>query len=222
MTRKHRESPAHATGLLVLLIALGLLGAAGRADPRLNAALRTAVLITMLAMLYVIRRSRRSVVIGSLLATANVTLEIFSILDPTPERIVAHQLAAAIFYAFTAVVLLRSALGVRRVSLHTISTALCVYLITGLAFGILFTAVDNAFPNAFHRGFGQPGYPQEGTSDLIYFSFCTLTTVGYGDISPVHPLARVLSVLEGCFGVMYPSILIAWLVGMYIIHNVEK
>jgi len=205
-----------------MLIGLGLLGAAGRTDPTLNAALRTSAVLTMLAMLYVIRRTHRSFIAGCFLAAANLVLELFRILAPTPERLVSHELASAVFYSFTGVVLLRSIVRVRRVTSHTISAALCVYLIVGLVFGILYTAIDNARPGAFHRTYDHPTLPQESNSDLLYFSFCTLTTVGYGDICPVHPFARVLAIFEGCFGMMYPSILIAWLVGMYIVHNVQR
>jgi hypothetical protein len=50
---------------------------------------------------------------------------------------------------------------------------------------------------------------------LIYFSFVTLTTVGYGDVTPVHPLARSLALMEGLTGQLYPAILLARLVTLH-------
>ena len=58
--------------------------------------------------------------------------------------------------------------------------------------------------------------------DLTYFSFVTLTTVGYGDIIAVHPLARMLVILEALVGQLFPAILLAWLVSMQIVHSKDK
>jgi hypothetical protein len=52
------------------------------------------------------------------------------------------------------------------------------------------------------------------TPTLIYFSFATLTTVGYRDITPIHPIARSLAMLEAFVGQLFPAILIARLVAM--------
>jgi len=53
-------------------------------------------------------------------------------------------------------------------------------------------------------------------SQLLYFSFITLTTIGYGDIMPVHPVARMLGILEGVAGQLFPAVLIARLVALHV------
>jgi hypothetical protein len=58
--------------------------------------------------------------------------------------------------------------------------------------------------------------------ELLYFSFTSLTTMGYGDITPVHPLARSLANLEALIGQLYPAILIARLVSMEIESSARK
>lgn len=94
-----------------------------------------------------------------------------------------------------------------------IQGSIAVYLLLGLiwtsAYELLFAAVPGAFQFAAsatetsRSGFG-----------LVYYSFVTLTTVGYGDITPVHPLARSLATAEALVGQLYPAILIARLVSM--------
>ena len=65
-------------------------------------------------------------------------------------------------------------------------------------------------PNAFTEGAGR----REGSADWVYFSFVTLTTVGYGDITPVARAARSLAMLEALVGQLYPAIIIARLVSL--------
>ena len=62
--------------------------------------------------------------------------------------------------------------------------------------------------------FSGSGFGGAERPDFVYFSFVTLTTVGYGDVTPVHPLARSLAVAEALTGQLYPAILLARLVSL--------
>ena len=53
-------------------------------------------------------------------------------------------------------------------------------------------------------------------TELMYYSFVTLTTLGYGDLTPVKPIARTVGYLEAIVGQFYLAVLVAWLVGMYL------
>ena len=61
----------------------------------------------------------------------------------------------------------------------------------------------------------------EKLPELAYYSFVTLTTLGYGDITPATPYARALSNLEAIFGQFYIAILVAALVGIYIANRID-
>jgi len=61
-----------------------------------------------------------------------------------------------------------------------------------------------------------PGETESLQSQLFYFSFVTLTSIGYGDIAAVHPIVRMLTILEGVVGQLFPAILIARLVSLQI------
>lgn len=77
---------------------------------------------------------------------------------------------------------------------------IAIYLQIGLLFAILYDGLEVFYPGAFAHGTGVS--PLQG-GDFTYFSLITLTTVGYGDIYPVHPLARMLVSLEAVTGVLF-------------------
>jgi hypothetical protein len=104
--------------------------------------------------------------------------------------------------------------GPGRVTYHHIMGAILLYLTIAIIFVALFTFIGSAVPKAF-SGLAVEDSPALA-SNLIYFSFTTLTTTGYGDIFPVHPLARSLCNLEGIFGQLYPATLLARLVTLEI------
>ena len=104
--------------------------------------------------------------------------------------------------------------GPGRVTYHHIMGAVLLYLTIAVIFVALFTFVGSAIPKAF-SGLTVQDSPALA-SNLIYFSFTTLTTTGYGDIFPVHPIARSLCNLEGIFGQLYPATLLARLVTLEI------
>jgi hypothetical protein len=101
-----------------------------------------------------------------------------------------------------------------RVTYPRIMGAVLLYLTIAVAFAALFTFIGTLVPKAF---FGMSVQDSPAlASQLIYFSFATLTTTGYGDIHPVHPLARSLCNLEAIFGQLYPATLLARLVTLEI------
>jgi hypothetical protein len=95
-----------------------------------------------------------------------------------------------------------------RVSGERICAALCVYLLAGIAFGGLFAALEAVAPDSLDGAVDDIG-------SAVYFSFMTLTSVGYGDIAPAAPLARAVAMLEAVFGQLYLAVLIARLVSLY-------
>lgn len=94
-----------------------------------------------------------------------------------------------------------------------IQGGICAYLLTGLAWASVFDLVEQLYPGSFHF-LVAPTDMGQLTSKLLYFSFTTLTTVGYGDILPVAPFARSLAMAEAIVGQLFPAILIGALVAM--------
>ena len=94
--------------------------------------------------------------------------------------------------------------------------AIAVYLLIGLNWAVVYSAVNEVDPTAFNGT--EPGEWLHNFAELVYFSFVSLTTLGYGDISPDTALTRFLVYLEAIFGQLYLAIMIAGLVGVRIAH----
>jgi len=92
--------------------------------------------------------------------------------------------------------------------------AICIYLLTGLLWALMYLLIAQAIPGAFN-GIEQLVW-YENFADIAYYSYVTLTTLGYGDISPVAPIARFLVYMEAIVGVFYMAILVASLIGIKI------
>ncbi len=114
-----------------------------------------------------------------------------------------------------AVVVARAVFAPGPINYHRVIGAVLLYLDIGVIFIALFCFVALVAPNAFN-GLGAVQDNLALASNLIYFSFVTLTTVGYGDIVPVHPLARALANIEAIIGQLYPATLLARLVTLEI------
>jgi tetrahydromethanopterin S-methyltransferase subunit E len=87
----------------------------------------------------------------------------------------------------------------------------------GLMWSLAYYLVALLVPGAFNiQSSPGPMHGESLQSHLFYFSFVTLTTIGYGDIVPVHPIVRMLTILEGVVGQLFPAILIARLVSLQV------
>jgi hypothetical protein len=99
------------------------------------------------------------------------------------------------------------------VSADLIAGAIVVYLIMALMWSLLYDVLEAAHPGSFN--FPEGTIQPQGNMSL-YFSLVTITTVGYGDITPVTRVARAFANLEAVVGQLYLVILVSWLVGMYV------
>ena len=109
------------------------------------------------------------------------------------------------------IVVARAVFAPGKVTYHRVIGAVLLYLSIGLIFVALFCFVALRIPNAF-TGLGPLRDNLAVAGNLIYFSFVTLTSVGYGDIVPLHPFARGLANVEAIIGQLYPATLLARLV----------
>jgi hypothetical protein len=109
-----------------------------------------------------------------------------------------------------ALIVSRAVFGPGPVTYHRVVGAVLLYLTIAMIFVALYAFVGLLFPDAF-RGLPIRDTPNF-TSNLIYFSFVTMTSTGYGDILPMHPIARSLANLESVIGQLYPATLLARLV----------
>ncbi len=115
-------------------------------------------------------------------------------------------------YLFIIYLMLRQIFYARVITLDTIGLALCTYILPGSIWVLFYTPVLTMNPDAFtHPILDDP----DPIHTLTYFSYVTLATLGYGDISPVSDLARNLAILEAVTGTLFLAVLISRLVGGY-------
>jgi hypothetical protein len=127
-----------------------------------------------------------------------------------PFSIQATAAAGLVSVAAMALVVLAQTFRAGPVTVHRIQGAVAAYLLLGLAWALAYELVALLTVGAFSgAGLGRLERPS-----FIYFSFVTLTTVGYGDVTPLHPVARSLAVGEALVGQLYPAILLARLVSL--------
>jgi hypothetical protein len=102
-----------------------------------------------------------------------------------------------------------------RVSSEVLCAGIATYLTLGIAFGVLFDLVESLHPGSLALGGTVGDTAAVRGFATVYFSFITLATVGFGDITPVTPTARMLAIVESMVGTFYMAILVARLVSLY-------
>ncbi|MCG6917212.1 MAG: potassium channel family protein [Deltaproteobacteria bacterium] len=128
-------------------------------------------------------------------------------------------LCGAAFFIFAIIQILIFIYSQKKVTRDLIVGAAIVYLLMALAWSFIFAAVEGLHPGSFSL----PEIQGISTSrSFLYYSFVTLTTLGYGDITPVTSLARSLSTLEAVIGQLYLVVQVAWLVGVHVSQSMLK
>jgi hypothetical protein len=125
------------------------------------------------------------------------------------------------FYFFAGILIFRDVIAPGDVDLNKLCGSICLYLIIGVFFGQIYQLCDLVDPGCFVLDLGK--LSRHGVLDFFeranlfnYFSFVTLSTLGYGDISPVSRLTRTLAYSEAILGQLYLAVLVSRLVGLHI------
>ncbi|MBA2298870.1 MAG: two pore domain potassium channel family protein [Actinobacteria bacterium] len=152
-------------------------------------------------------RGRHWLTVGACVALAPIVLFVNS------ASIVAltYLLPVALLVTATLPITLNRVLHHRRVTHETVLGALCTYVLVGLLFAFLYLAVNELRSEPF---FVQPG--PHSQSEYLYFSFVSLTTLGFGDLSPAVGLPQALTVLEALLGQVFLVTLVARLVTLWV------
>ena len=151
--------------------------------------------------------------VGRALAAATLALGVLGAVSPEPRVQAAAQLTACAFFLLSIGIASRQIVAPGPVTTNNLLGAATVYLLLGLIWTIGYLTVHRHAPDAF-RGL-RSGAP----SEFLYLSFVTLATLGYGDITPVHPVARMLAYLEAVIGQLYVAFLVAMLVARHVANR---
>ncbi|MGD0116883.1 MAG: potassium channel family protein [Candidatus Binatus sp.] len=158
-------------------------------------------------------RRRRSIV-GWTLGVAAIVFRFSALFVESRPLQVADAVAWLFLFAFITWNQLRAVLKQKEITREVISLSISVYLLFGLTFALFYILLHELQANAFSFGGTAPASDTQSFPVLAYFSLTTLSTIGFGDITPVTLQARYAAVTEGITGQFYLAILVARLVGM--------
>jgi len=119
------------------------------------------------------------------------------------------------FFGIVIIGLIKHLINSKTVTIKIILEAIIIYLLIGLIFAMVISLMDHFDPRAFSFQGRDLSGNGDRLNDFIYFTFVTLSTTGYGDIIPLQPYARSLTIFMAITGQMYMAIIIAMLVGKY-------
>jgi len=199
-------------GLLVILIAGPVFN--DFTNQSLTVITQVAFTTTLIIGIWSLTGSRRWFMIGMAMVAVEIASTIISLLRPSVFVEIIGMLTALSFCMLSLTIALRHVLFDRRMDLNRLIGGICVYLLLGVSIAILNMLIFRFIPHSFS---GLPDASDPSNSmNLIYYSFVTMTTLGFGDITPDGSLARVLAYLAAITGQFYIAILVGTLVGMYL------
>jgi voltage-gated potassium channel len=204
------------TALLIIIVAMMLVLPLIAGDELALFSMKVAVSIILVFGIYVGRRLRRDLIVGAALGIPVLVGRWLPQYSTDIRMFLAIDILTAAF------------LSARRVTLDTIAGAMCSYCLIGLAWAFVYRAMfvinPHAFvfaPGSFHI-FENNSRSEPQLMNFAYFSFATLTTTGFGDVTPAVGVSRAISVLEAVAGQFFLAILIARLVSLEIIHSMNR
>jgi len=208
-----RSRPGRFSSLLVAILLLLLL------RPFLEGFVVTRFLLTalftatLISALYSVSRPAWAFTLGLALIVPAIALTWLPYVVTVPRLELGRYLLTLLAFAFTAVVMVIHTLQAKRVTVEHISGALSAYLLMGLVWGLAYFLLESAVPGSLSIGSVSD---EARFSASVYYSFVTLTTLGYGDILPLTDRARSLAYVEAVIGQIYLAVLVGKLVGMYV------
>ncbi len=178
------------------------------------------VFLSVLVTFLVVFDTRSQRVIGALLGVPALLFDLghYVLAGPALDVTeVLHNLFMCAFLFFAAVTILQTIFQRQDANFDAVVGAVCGYVLAGAAFANLFTLLENVSPGSFSfaTSIGTHFKGWHARRSLFgYFSIVTLTTMGYGDITPNVPAAATLAWIEAVFGQFYIAVVVAQLVGM--------
>lgn len=177
---------------------------------------------TIVSIIRTFNLKKRFLFMLLILIGAAFTLDIYTSIRQNMEGIEFLRFAVTIIYSLvilTALITInRTIFAVKKVNGDTIKGGIAVFFLIGIFWSLLYIMVYYFDANAFSQSIN----PLDVIDSMFYFSFTTLTTLGYGDLTPVNGVAKTLANLEAVTGMLYPSIFIARLVGLYTAQEMNE
>ena len=165
------------------------------------------------AIIFVIRSKRTHVIVASILVLPLIVSTWSIYFVEFTQMSLLTRIFGVLFFGYAVFIILQRIAGSTDVTRETIFAAVVAYLLIALMWAFAYMILELLIPGSF----SQPGESiRLETMRFEYFSFITITTLGYGDIAPLTNRASALALLEALVGQIYLVVLVAWLVGMHV------
>ena len=201
--------------LILLVLILALLVLAPFLDDFIETRILMDAFLTAIfcAIIFAIRSTRSHLIVASFLALPLI-ISIWSFYFVGFASLnLLTRIFGALFCGYAVINILRIVVQSEEVTKETIYAAIVAYMLMALMWAFLYMILELLVPGSF--SFPERGFRTE-TMRFKYFSFVTITTLGYGDIAPLTNKASSLVMLEALIGQVYLVVLVAWLVGMHV------
>ncbi len=164
-----------------------------------------------LASAYALTKDKKKAIIILILAAPFVILDGLNVYFTNRLLMVVAFSFGTTLYFYIVVLLVKNLLSIRVITADLICCAISIYFLIGIMWAGIYSVLEGISPGSFSE-----------TTDLLYYSFVTLTTVGYGDVAPLTTLSKRLAVFEAAMGSIYMAVIIAMIVGRYMSMQVEQ
>lgn len=195
---------------LLLAALVGLIVIAPLFGPGPFAAVDVAVLFSIVVLSFALTATRKALTLAVVLVWVALTLG--HTYSNGPVSLVGMDVALVVVCAFAVESTMRRALQSGTVGTEELCAAISAYVLLGIAWAAVYSLLQTLDPTALNIPVGQA---TKHWNALLYFSFATLTTLGYGDFAPTSDFARALASVQAITGTIYLAILIAHLVGNF-------
>ena len=172
--------------------------------------------------IYAVSGSRRDFWIATLLGIPVVLFRWGSLVVKNELVTILMFISSIVFFLFLTVSILLYVLRSREVTTDTLFGAISVYLLIGFTWALGYALLNLIQPDSFALSTQSKVSDEAATVNFIYYSYTTLTTLGYGDITPKSSIAKYVAVMEAVCGVLYVAILVARLVGLHLVPSPTK
>lgn len=189
--------------------------------PSLAVLAHASLSVAMLFAVYTVQKQQQQRSFAMVLLLPLLALYWLGIYDIVSFSKLGSDLFFVLYFGLLVYSYVRQIIRSPRVTTNLLYATFCLYLIIGLFWGSLYTLLDELMPGAY-SGILLDNVPDRSIHVYNYFSMVTLTTLGYGDITPQTAGAAALCQMEAIVGQFFTAVLVAWLVGMYISDRQNK
>lgn len=176
--------------------------------------------LLMVAGVFSISRHPLARLLAAIVACSAIVLRWMTNFAPSPAIQRWSSMVSLVFMVILTLVILSKVFSESgTVNMQRVLGAIAAYLLFGLTWSVLYGLLAQILPHAFSHTAAGAMYSADDQATITYFSFVTLTTLGYGDITPTHEITRMFAIMEALTGQLYPATLLARLVSLEVSHR---